>query len=1147
MLHFIEGRSGCGKTAYLYRMLTEKAKRGEKKLIFLTPEQRSFECEKELLHILGAPLAGSVKVMSFRRLYDLVMTETGGVRGTPIDDGAQKIIMAYTLEDCADQLDLYANQAKKPAFIEVALNAIREFKQCGIEPEAVRAAAAGVRDDFQKKLTELALIYELYNANVSLSGVDPCDNDMRLEIRAAETDFFRGYTIAADDFSGFTAQQHKIIRLMMAQADEFYISLCLDPYKEDDLFFTVMRTKKRIMKAAAKLGLKIASPERLTENFRTKSRTLSCVEENILRRRDAEISEIPKDELAHDLTVVQAADVYEECAYIAAKISDMALSGECRWRDIAVVFRNSERYAGVLDAALDKSGVPYFMSKPQPVEGKPLMRLATAALEFAVSPSDQRKIFAALKSDLLGISGIRAAQLENYAYVWGLKGRAFREPFTANPNGFTDRFTENDARALAQINETRLAVMTPLLNLCAALESDDGRLTAKQIGTALYSYMLECGVPELLRKRAADSGDRIFSGAFGSDISDNENTADITPSAFDSSLSGEELRLWDVFIGVLGKMNAALSDRRITLRRFCELFRLVIKDEDISDIPQTLDRVLVGKADSMRFSKPYCVFVTGAADGEFPHMPVSDGVFSDAERKSLIASGMELYDAVSELYMQEKFFVYNAVSAPCSRLFVSYPKGDLTGGACSPSVMIEDIFRIFPKLPLTFASSLSDIERVSSERTALELYARRRITGSPISAALSDILSQSTGYADKIKDLGAPIKNIDMRIKNESVCEMIFGRDKRLSASQIEKFYQCRFMYFCNYGIRLRDRKKAELDNLVYGTLLHYTLENVIRAYIDRDYAPFSDKELEELLDEIITKYIKENLGGEGGKTERFMHLYKRSRARMRRVIDHMMEELAQSHFKPVDAELDIGREGGLPEYTVEAKNGSKVAINGQIDRVDIMDEFVRVIDYKTSGKELDLAEAMNGINMQMLIYLAALSKDGHTRYHKVLTPAAVLYMRSDIGSVRVDDVTGSEDELRSEVSKKLDDQLKMKGIILDEERVADGMGRDKKKLRYVSATSVTPKQLEMILDAVEDNIRRMSAELDGGVIPAVPTSSRARSGKHACKYCEFKAVCRREGTDTENVIFKQDSKKTLEKLERDHHKITSERSTENA
>ena len=65
------------------------------------------------------------------------------------------------------------------------------------------------------------------------------------------------------------------------------------------------------------------------------------------------------------------------------------------------------------------------------------------------------------------------------------------------------------------------------------------------------------------------------------------------------------------------------------------------------------------------------------------------------------------------------------------------------------------------------------------------------------------------------------------------------------------------------------------------------------------------------------------------------------------------------------------------------------IELKGFIDRVDLYQNYLKVIDYKSSNKELNLELARLGFNMQMLIYLEMLSKNKN--YDK----GAVLYFNT--------------------------------------------------------------------------------------------------------------------------------------------------------
>lgn len=1105
MLYPVQGRSGTGKTYYVMNVLSQLAKEGNDKLLYLIPEQSSFESETAFLKLLGPRLCRNVNVMSFTRLYDMVTRKTGGASGTPIDDGVRKIMMAMALEDCADKLEIYKRQALKPQFTDYMLNAVKEFKMCGITSDDLREksrAASGT--DLSSKLKEISLVADVYNAHVAKSYIDPLDNNARLEKILGETRFFEGYTIAADGFSGFTAQEQKILDLMMEQCSDFYITLSMDCEREDELFFTVNRTRRRIIQSAKKYSVPVSSPVKLTENHRIGTNGLKTLEGGIYR-----IGSKPFSGSCDDVTVAGASDIFEECGYISEQIKRLTLGGECRYGDIAVVCRNSEKYRGILDAAFDSCGISYFMSKPQAVGAKPLMLLALSALEYAVKPSDCGCIFTIAKCGLLPLSDCEVSELENYVFTWSINGRRFAQDFEASPRGFGSEKTREDYEALEKINSTRRKLYNPLCSFMEKIKEP----SALKISTALYELLLDYNVPEAIRENG---------GA--------------------ESFADEQARLWDMLMDMLNKMVLTLGERAVSVKRYYELFKLMVGSADISDIPQTLDQVLVGTADSIRLSSPKVVFVIGAIEGEFPHMPVPSGLFSDAERRTLISLDLPLYDAAAELFLQEKYLVYNAVSAPTKRLFITYYKSDLQGGQLQRSGIVTEALRLLPDCRMETASDLNILERIYCEKNAFESYALLYGESCAEKKALEKYFSAKPEYKSRLEALKRAADKSDFRISDKNISAALFGKNKRLSASQIENFYKCPFQYFCNYGLRLSERKRAKIDAPEFGSIVHYLLENVLTEYMERNCKPYAEKELEELLNALLQKYITEKMGGEDDKTERFKHLYYRLSKSMKSLLGHISQELAQSEFKPYDFELSVGGEGGIPAYTLTDSSMNTVAIRGKIDRVDVMKtdgaDYVRIVDYKTGTKTFRVSDVMYGLNMQMLIYLSAVSKNSGERYGDKIIPAGILYMPSTVTSVTVPP-TADKSTIENEHNKK----LKMNGLIVDEAHIITGM-EEKAEGKYIPAeltpggtvkpssreSVISAADLRMIFNKVDEKIIEMSDRLNGGDIAAVPVTG----SYDACAWCVYKAVCGHKETGAGRCVSNMKKEEVLEQLRND-------------
>lgn len=76
--------------------------------------------------------------------------------------------------------------------------------------------------------------------------------------------------------------------------------------------------------------------------------------------------------------------------------------------------------------------------------------------------------------------------------------------------------------------------------------------------------------------------------------------------------------------------------------------------------------------------------------------------------------------------------------------------------------------------------------------------------------------------------------------------------------------------------------------------------------------------------------------------------------------------------------------------------NGVKMEVVGRIDRVDKAEDengtFLRIIDYKSSSKALDLTEVYYGLALQMLTYLDVVTSNAQTWMKKAVQHHQLVY-----------------------------------------------------------------------------------------------------------------------------------------------------------
>lgn len=77
-LKIIYGKSGTGKSTYIFNEIAEKIKNKiNRKIYIITPEQFSFTAEKKLLDSISANSVVSAEVLTFNRMAYRVLKELG--------------------------------------------------------------------------------------------------------------------------------------------------------------------------------------------------------------------------------------------------------------------------------------------------------------------------------------------------------------------------------------------------------------------------------------------------------------------------------------------------------------------------------------------------------------------------------------------------------------------------------------------------------------------------------------------------------------------------------------------------------------------------------------------------------------------------------------------------------------------------------------------------------------------------------------------------------------------------------------------------------------------------------------------------------------------------------------------------------------
>lgn len=1103
MLQFILGRAGSGKTVKIQEIMADLAQNGAEKLLLIVPEQSSFATEKAILAFLGEQEATKVRVATFTRLIELVFRQTGGSFEQRMTKGDRNLLMSLAIDKAADKLAMYRGQTGKLEFVEMMVAALSEFKMCNVDYNSLLEISKAVEDPILRaKMQDTALILEAYESLLQNAHSDPLDDLTRLAQRLTHcSSFFNGYTVMLDGFEGFTPQQMTIIEIILKQGANCYISLCTDATEFLDdgfsLFAPINRTAKRILNIAKSNNLQVNEPICLEKSRRFKGNGLKMLEARAFRTKKE-----PFCEGIDDVFIFSGRTKYDEADFVCRTIRRLVCESGYKYGDFAVVTRNEETYRGIIDVFFEKYEIPYFMDLREEIDAKPLMLTVIYALEAVNSNFSSESIFKYLKAGLTGVAADDIFELESYCLFWGITGKRWLSDFTANPDGYAQMAAEDEEK-LAKLNGLREEIITPI----AELKKKIAYATGDAITKVLYGFLEDIKIVENLK---------LFC--------QNLNASG------QGKIAEEQPRLWEILVEIFDKMVAILKGQKISPQKYAKLLRLVINSNDVAFIPHRIDEVDFGSIDRVRAEGVRVAFLIGAVEGEFPRVPVASGIFNDKQRKQLIAMGLPLYDSLEGLSVNERFLAYKAMAMPSDKLYITWSSSTSLGGAKSASEIVREAKFVLPRVKCLDAYSARLNDEVWARKPAFEICARYWNDASRFSQTLKQffVRDEAHSYAERLESVKKVASNLPIKLTSVQGANNLFGEDIRVSASQIEKFYLCKFAYFCKYGLLAKDRKEARFDALQYGNVVHFIFEKVLRKYTAEEILNFSKKELLSAIKDVLKGYMERDLGGWTDKPERFRYLLDRVSKSAVSLVAHMAGDLSQSAFLPVGFELKLSG-NGIEPLRLKLPNGRNVIVEGKIDRVDVMQRaeqrFVRVIDYKTGSKEFRLADVLHGLNLQMLVYLEAACQAAAKSQGPVV-PAGVLYLPSVSPVLNLD-----RDENLAKLENEKSKKLRMNGLILNDQQVILGMEPDGKG-RYIPVAMkngeakacdslVDVAQMDAIMRHVDGLIISMAEQLQSGNISAQP----AKGDYDACEFCEYKAAC---------AHFKDDSGRRIEKIDRD-------------
>ncbi|MGN0581044.1 MAG: PD-(D/E)XK nuclease family protein [Ruminococcus sp.] len=1083
MTEFILGASGSGKSALMTEKIIKAADNG-RNVCIIVPEQFSYEFDKNLYKSVGAKRFNGIMSQSFTGLSrQLFQTYGDGRRNEKYaDENIRLILVCRAIRNSLKNprsFRCFERQAQHQGFAEEMLRLIGDLKRSGITAEMLEKGSLFLERRLMEKTRDTADIYLEFDRLMREYGFKDSLDDIRAAAEIAGMNgYFSGMDVFIDEFESFTGDQLEFIKVIAASADNVCISLRTDDVNSGEytLFETVNATYNRLVQIFRELGKQFTVTE-CGKQYRFKHPDLAYLSANIMRNKTPDTEQAPKPD---NITIFEARDFYGEADYVCAQIRNLVYTDRSlKYGDIAILSNKIEQYSDVLTAALARYEIPYFLSLEKPVMHNSLMIFITSLLDIAVSKKYRsEQLFRYIKCGMTGISLTDAAMLENYCYKWSVDGDVWNECFRA------------DDINLDRLEELRRSVIEPLNSLKKKLRKKN---TAEKMCGYIYAHIEECGA------------EKAVSRLMGSFIDRNQDYA-----------ASELKRIWSCFTGILDSTAETFGDEEMTASELAGVIRSLIARISYSVPPQTLDSVIVASARTARLNCPRIVFVMGANDGDFPNNVSTHGIFSETDKQKLSERGIDISRQLPELIASERLIVYKSFSIASDGLFISYSLSDLSGQSKYSSPVIDSIYKMFGTKSMlkTEADIPSEFYSVTM-KSAFYRYMQDRKRGGKSIASIEKVLSESGEYMGRLKFVADRSQNkMNFRVSTKTVERLRNFDPFRTSPSSFETYNQCHFRYFCSECLRLFTREKVDLDARYSGSMIHNCFRRIMEPRSKEDFIRLGIDELRREISLASEEFLNSEMGGDYSKNPRFELAYRKLSERLLKVFVHTQNELRESNFIPKAFEINLRDGDDRHQLNLPFGNGKMLSFGGVIDRADICEigdsRYVRIIDYKSSGKRIDPLHLSCGINMQMLLYLFAITGDGGL--FSGYKPAGVLY-----SPVRINEVKSTETRIDGEDTVTVDSNLKASGLVLGDREVLEAMEHELKN-RFIPVSTdknddiadksscISTEGLAELKNFTYEKLIRMAEDVHSGNADAEPLI--LNNYENPCNNCDFRNVC---------------------------------------
>ncbi|MBQ7653088.1 MAG: PD-(D/E)XK nuclease family protein [Clostridia bacterium] len=911
-------------------------RKDDREIFIICPDAYTFSVENQLAGIDGAGF--KAEVMSFSRFASLILGNKIKKCLTPV---GCTMIMTKALYNVKDDLKYYGSSLSRKGFVNEIYSSITAIRSSGISVDDLLRAAEKMKGYNAGKTRDLATIYNAYLKELQGRYNDPTTRLEALVKEIPNSQRVKDGVFCIVDFYEFNAVQYKVIEQLMRNAYEVNIAVVdQGGGLGNRAIYPDVTTQ-----AVKNMGRKAGSPYKEVDCFYS----FNDYSDSIMNKLYDVCGAIncKKDV---EVKLLNPPSPQDEIDGVLREIARLVRDENYRYKDIAVVA--GDILDPTIDSAFSDFNIPYFKNKEVPLSDDPAAKYVLSLLKLAVNNYERETVISFLRNPLSQVSALDSQKFELFALKYGIDRSRFKNPFVYSTSG---NINEKEKLAFEEAEKVRARFIEQQIKL-------DSSALVETYVDALRDHLKEIKY------------DKHFKDYYYSlkDDRDAMNRAAQVPEKLSAALD---------------TMKELLSGLELNLSDFADLLRASLEAVKIALIPSINDCVFVGTAKDCKYEKVKALFVIGAAEGKIPAEEESGSILTDNYNSELQSHDLVIRPAVKEENKFAKFCLAEILCKPSKLLVVSCPEYDVKGEAVVKSELFDMLSSMFSvKAKSGFEHTFAQKAVTEKQCFKLASYGEKndKDNENNYSALRLSLTEEDSKKVDRISE-----QRNKPEIKDAAE---LFLPNNKSSVSKMESYFYCPYQFFIQYGLKAQERETDEIAVNETGTFIHEVLERYFKEHLSTYETDSPGKrriDAEEIAKKVLDedprlKSLKEDVGSR--RVDRMLY----------EAVDvtvDLAELSLKGDFRPKYLEAKFDDNGGLLK-SIKLKSGT--ALTGKIDRIDVSDDDLIALDYKTGAVDAKLKDVYYGRKIQLLVYLNALKSMSYRPVGAFYVPVNASYGKRD-------------------------------------------------------------------------------------------------------------------------------------------------------